>query len=75
VRAHRRAGRNRIILVNHGYVVGFSRGRKLPVWAAFTASAWKRGVDHERPWRFYDDIRIPESLCIGAESYGRTQRA
>jgi endonuclease G len=59
------------VIVNHGYVVGFSTERLQPVWAAYQVSAARRDVDYERPHLFYDDPRLPETLRIGAGGFGK----
>lgn len=61
------------VVVNHGYVVGFSHERLQPVWAAYQVSAAKRDVDYQRPHLFYDDPRLPKSLQIGAGGFGKVQ--
>ncbi len=58
------------MIVNHGYVVGFSPDRLQPLWAAYRVSASVRDVDYERPHLFYDDPRIPEDWQIGTRGFG-----
>lgn len=59
------------VLVNHGYVVGFSNERKQPAWAAYRVSAAERDVDYERPHLFYDDMRLPDEFRIGTWGFGK----
>lgn len=59
-----------IILVNHGYVVGFSTKRQQPLWAAYRVAEAREDVDYERPHLFYDDTRLPEDNRIGTETFG-----
>lgn len=57
------------VLVNQGYVVGFSSFRKQPLWAAYRVAAAERDVDYERPHLFYEDIRVPEEDRITTWTY------
>ena len=59
-----------IVLINHGYVVGFSPDRKQPVWAAYRVAEITEGLNYERPHLFYDDIRLPKAFRIGSETFG-----
>ncbi len=52
------------VLVNHGYISGYSLFRNQPIWTAYRVSAAKRDVDYERPHLFYDDIRLPKENRI-----------
>lgn len=58
------------VLINHGYMVGFSAARKQPVWAAYRVSDAKQGTNYERPHFFYDDLRLPKSARIGTDTFG-----
>ncbi|KAA3637964.1 MAG: DNA/RNA endonuclease, partial [Bacteroidetes bacterium] len=53
-----------MILVNHGYVTGYSLSRNQPVWTAYRVSASKDDVDYERTHLFYDDMRLPKKNRI-----------
>jgi endonuclease G len=61
------------VIVNHGYVVGFSHDRLQPVWAAYQVSAAKRDVDYQRPHLFYDDSRLSDPFRIGAGGFGKVK--
>lgn len=58
------------ILVNHGYLVGFSAKHNQPRWAAYQVSSAKRDVDYERFPIFVDDLRLPTENRIGNETFG-----
>lgn len=60
-----------LLLVNHGYAVGFSPARKQPVWAAYRVAGSDRDVDFDRPLLYYDDARLPAHLRIGPQTFGR----
>ncbi len=60
-----------VMLVNHGYVVGFSPNRLQPAWAAYRVAGFDRDVDFDRPHLYYEDVRLGEELRIGSETYGR----
>ena len=59
-----------LVLVNHGYAVGFSPAMKQPVWAAYRIAGSDRDVDYDRPHLYYDDARLPSHLQIGPETFG-----
>lgn len=59
-----------IVLVNHGYIVGFSPKRKQPVWVAYQVSKAAKATDYARPLFFVDDGRLPDSCRVGSETYG-----
>ena len=58
------------IIVNHGYVVGFSPDRLQPLWAAYRVAAAERDVNYKRPHLFYDDKRLPEDWRVGVWGFG-----
>lgn len=58
------------ILVNHGYVVGYSTKYNQPLWAAYQVSKPKKDVDYERFPFFVDDLRLPEGNRIGTDTFG-----
>ncbi len=62
------------ILLNHGYMVGYSVDRKQPLWAAYRVSNARRSVDYERPPFFYDDLRLPESSLVGTGTFSGYDR-
>lgn len=53
-----------MILINHGYVTGFSLVRNQPVWTAYRVSAAREDVDYARPHLFYEDFRLPKKNRI-----------
>jgi endonuclease G len=57
------------LLINHGYMVGYSADRKQPLWATYRVSKARRFVDYERPPFFYADLRLPESARVGPETF------
>jgi len=59
-----------VILINHGYCVGFSKKYNQPLWAAYQVSKTKTGVDYERFPFFVDDTRLDAKNRIGAETFG-----
>ena len=59
-----------IILINHGYVVGFSKKHNQPLWAGYEVGDAYKDVGYERPHFFHDDIRLPEENRIGTETFG-----
>ncbi len=59
------------VLVNHGYVVGFSRSRLQPVWAGYRVAFADRDVDFDRPHLYYDDSRLADDLRVGADTFGK----
>ena len=58
------------ILVNHGFVVGFSPGRNQPVWAAYRVAKAVEDVNFARPHLFYDDYRLNPNNQIGYKTFG-----
>ncbi|MEO1649154.1 MAG: DNA/RNA non-specific endonuclease, partial [Pseudomonadota bacterium] len=59
------------IIVNQGFVVGFSPARLQPVWVAYRVAGAERDVDFKRPMHYHDDLRLPEELQIGRGTFGR----
>lgn len=59
------------ILINHGYVVGFSSFRKQPLWAAYRVADADHHVDYDRPQLFYDDERLPPDDRIDPRPFGK----
>ena len=60
-----------VVLVNHGFVVGFSPHRLQPAWAAYRVAGSDRDVDFDRPHLYYDDHRLAPEVRIGATTFGR----
>ena len=67
---NRDADREVTVIVNHGYMVGFSLERKQPVWAAYRVSKATRDTHYERPPFFYQDLRIPEESRVKPGFFG-----
>lgn len=65
------AARPVTVLINHGYMVGFSEVRRQPVWAAYRVSATGRDTQFARPHFFYDDPRLPKTARIGPDTFGQ----
>lgn len=59
------------ILINHGYVVGFSSFRKQPLWAAYRVADADHHVDYDRPQLFYDDERLDVADRIDPKPFGK----
>ena len=59
-----------VILINHGYCIGFSKKYNQPLWAAYQVSKAKSAVDYERFPFFVDDTRLDKENRIGAETFG-----
>lgn len=60
-----------LVLVNHGYVVGYSPDRLQPVWAAYRVAGMTEGVDFDRPHLYYEDKRLEEKIRLGPETFGK----
>lgn len=59
-----------LILINHGYVIGFSPHRKQALWAMYQVSHARDDVSYDRIHFFSDDARIPDSARIGTDTFG-----
>lgn len=59
------------ILVNHGFVVGFSPDRMQPVWSAYRVADYDRDVDYARPIHYHDDMRLDDEFRIGRKTFGK----
>jgi len=57
------------LLINHGYMVGYSADRKQPLWGAYRVSQATRSVDYKRPPFFYPDLRLPESARVAPDTF------
>jgi endonuclease G len=62
------------VLINHGYMVGYSADRKQPLWAAYRVSYARRSVDYERPVFFHSDLRLPENARVSPETFAGYDR-
>ena len=60
-----------VVLINHGYVVGFSPDRLQPVWAAYRVAGSDQAVDYDRPHLYYEDARLDPEWRIGAGTFGK----
>jgi endonuclease G len=58
------------ILINHGYVVGFSKKHNQPRWVAYQVSKEKKGSDYQRFPYFTNDSRLDSVNQIGNETFG-----
>lgn len=58
------------ILVNHGYVVGFSPSRNQPVWTGYRVAKATRDLNFARPHLFYDDYRLAHNNQINYKTFG-----
>lgn len=59
------------ILVNQGYVVGFSPSRLQPVWSAYRVAFADQDVKYDRPINYYNDLRLDEEFRIGKGTFGK----
>jgi len=59
------------ILVNHGYIVGFSHEMLQPAWSAYRVAYADDDVDYDRPLFYYDDMRLEEDFRIGRKTFGK----
>jgi len=59
------------ILVNNGYVVGFSPERLQPVWSAYRVANADDDVDYKRPIHYHDDMRLAPEHRIGRKTFGK----
>ncbi len=60
-----------VILVNHGYVVGFSPSRLQPLWSAYRVAHANRSTDYDRPHLYYADERLGDSRRLDNRTFGR----
>lgn len=59
-----------VILVNHGYVVGFSPSRLQPLWSAYRVAHATRSTDFDRPHLYYADERLTDSQRLDNSTFG-----
>lgn len=59
------------ILVNQGYVVGFSPDRLQPVWSAYRVAYADDDVKYDRDINYYNDLRLNEAYRIGKKTFGK----
>lgn len=59
------------ILVNQGYVVGFSPKTLQPAWSAYSVAHAEAAVDFRRPLHYYTDVRLDPALRLSNRTFGR----
>lgn len=59
------------ILVNQGYVVGFSPTTLQPAWSAYSVAHADAAVDYRRPLHYYSDIRIDPAQRLSNRTFGK----
>ena len=59
------------ILVNQGYVIGYSPDRMQPLWSAYRVAHADQDVDFDRPHVYYEDMRLEEEVRIGPDTFGK----
>lgn len=60
-----------VVLINHGYAVGFSPAHLQPLWAAYRVAGSKKDINFDRPHLYYDDMRLDSEWRIGPETFGK----
>lgn len=60
-----------VVLINHGFTVGFSPARLQPLWAAYRVAGSDRDLGFDRPHLYYEDARLDPEWQIGSETFGR----
>lgn len=63
--------RDVLVLVNEGFVVGFSPSRLQPVWAGYRVAGFYGDVGFDRPHLYYEDKRLDPDMRIGPETFGK----
>jgi DNA/RNA endonuclease G (NUC1) len=58
------------VLINHGYVVGFSRDRLQPLWAAYRVAGGSGLSQFERPMMYYADERLGQTERLDNRAFG-----
>lgn len=59
-----------IMLVNHGYAIGYSKSLKQPLWACYRYSKVSTDRRFERPPLFYVDTRLPKEDRLSTATFG-----
>jgi len=59
------------ILVNQGYVVGFSPTTLQPAWSAYCVAHADDAVDYLRPLHYYSDVRIDPDQRLTNRTFGK----
>lgn len=68
---NQRADRPVQILVNHGYVVGFSPTTLQPAWSAYSVARASAAADYKRPLHYYSDVRLDPTLRLSNKTFGK----
>ena len=58
------------VLINHGYVCGYSPECFQPLWAAYRVAHADRDVDYDRPHLYYADERLDKSVRLSNRTFG-----
>ncbi len=59
------------ILVNQGYVVGFSPTTLQPSWSAYSVAHADAAVDFKRPFHYYTDVRLDAAKRLSNRTFGK----
>lgn len=59
------------ILVNQGYVVGFSPTTLQPAWSAYSVAHADAAVDYKRPLHYYSDVRLDPLQRLSNRTFGK----
>ena len=59
------------ILVNQGYVLGFSPTTLQPSWSAYSVAHADAAVDYKRPLHYYSDIRLDPAHRLSSRTFGK----
>lgn len=58
------------VLINHGYVLGFSRARLQPLWAAYRVAGASAEFSFDRPHLYYADERLGQTERLDNGTFG-----
>lgn len=59
-----------VILVNHGYVVGYSPARNQPLWSAYRVTVSSDTPRYDRDHLYYADERLDDSTRLDNRTFG-----
>jgi DNA/RNA endonuclease G (NUC1) len=59
------------ILVNQGYVLGFSPTTLQPAWSAYSVAHAAAAVDFKRPFHYYSDLRLDPAQRLSNRTFGK----
>jgi len=62
------------ILINHGYVCGFSPNRFQPSWCAYRIANATRDVKYDRPHIYYADKRLNAKVRLSKKTFGKHKK-